>query len=311
MKRWLGITTLALVAGIWLSTEHLHEHLAITAPSGSRTAVVEGWMPRERMLALVHLLEQGGYERIYVTGTTRPFAYYLEQDQALLVDFAEPAAGELVVNASGIEGARLVLLVERDTLLNLYPSGSPTEYRCTLPPGSTSLTLASSHERRLEAATRNIFVKRLMLDGTNVHFLAANTTRSLADGARGPASPTFAEWGALSLAGAGIPTDRLVPVPASEADRGRTMANARAFAERARRDRLQAVDLISLGVHARRSQHAYQQACGAAVNVGVRSLDDPETPRNGWWKQRVGIIRVLKELAGISAVEVMDAGSMP
>lgn len=311
MKRWIGISALVLVAAIWSATEHVHDHLAITAPSGARTAVVEGWMPREHIPALVHLLEQGGYERIYVTGTMRLFAYYLEKEQALVVDFSEPADGELVVNASGIDGARLVVLNEHDTLMDVAVSSNPTEYGSILPPGSMSLTLGSLHAGQLAQGTRNIFVKELLIHGTNAHALAARTSRLMADGTRSTAAPTFAEWGASLLSGAGIPADRLVPVPATAADLGRTLANARAFADRARTDNLRAVDLISLGVHARRSQRVYQQACGAGVKVGVLSLDDPETPRKGWWKRRMGITRVLKELAGIPAAEVMDGAAMP
>lgn len=311
MKRWIGISALVLVAAIWSCAGYLHDHLAITAPSGARTAVVEGWMPREHIPALVRLLEQGGYERVYVTGTTRLFAYYLEQEQALVVDFAVPTGGALVVNASGIDGARLVVMNERDTLMDVAVNGTPTEYRCTLPPGSASLTLASVHAGQLAQGTRNIFVKEVLVHGTNAHALAGRTSRSLPDGTRSTAAPTFAEWGAWSLADAGIPADRLVPVPATANGRGRTAANAQAFAVRARTDHLRAVDLISLGVHARRSQRVYQQACGAGVRVGVLSLDDPETPRKDWWKRRMGIIRVLKELAGISAAEVMDGGAMP
>jgi hypothetical protein len=311
MKRWIGVSVLFLFAIMLLSAGYLHDLLAITAPSGARAAVVEGWMPRERIPALVQLLVQGGYERIYVTGTTRSFAYYMERGQTLQADLAEPTGGELMVNASGIDGARLVVMVERDTLMDLAVSGSPTEYRCTLPPGSASLTIASTHERQLEQGTRNIFLKEALIHGTNVHTLAARTSWVLVDGTRGPAAPTYAEWGAGLLAGAGIPAEQLVPVPAAGTDAGRTLSNARTFADRAHLDHITMVDLISLGVHARRSQRVYQQACGTGMRVGVRSLADPETPREGWWKRRLGVIRVLKELAGIPAVEVLDASSMP
>ncbi|MEZ4755815.1 MAG: hypothetical protein R2817_03185 [Flavobacteriales bacterium] len=311
MKRWIGIAALVLVAAIWWTITHLHDHLAITSPSGARTAVVEGWMPRDRMPALVQLLEEEGYDRIYVTGTTRLFAYYLEQDQALRVDFPGPTGGELLVNASGIDGSRLLLLTANDTLMDLTLSGTPTAYRGTLPKGASSLLLRSLHPRALEPGTKNLFVKELLLNGTNAHALASTCALIRADSTVLPAAPTFAEWGAWLLNEGGIPAERTVAVPATVNGIGRTLANARAFAAQAQADGLTAVDLISLGVHARRSQRVYQEACGDRVRVGVRALADPDTPREGWWRSSLGIVRVLKELVGIPATEVLEGSMAP
>lgn len=311
MKRWIGIAALVLVAAIWWTITRLHDHLAVTAPSGARTAVVEGWMPRDRMPALVQLLKEEGYDRIYVTGTTRLFAYYLEQDQALRVDFPGPTGGELLVNASGIDGSRLLLLTANDTLMDLTLSGTPTAYRGTLPKGARSLLLRSLHPRTLEPGTKNLFVKELLLNGTNAHALASTCALIRADSTVLPAAPTFAEWGAWLLNEGGIPAERTVAVPATVNGPGRTLANARAFAARAQADGLTAVDLISLGVHARRSQRVYQDACGKGVRVGVRALEDPDTPREGWWRSSLGTVRVLKELVGIPATEVLEGSLTP
>jgi hypothetical protein len=306
MKRWILLLALLLAGGLWWAVSHLHDHLAITRPSGARTAVVEGWLPRERIPDALKLLRDGGYDRIYVTGTTRLFAYYLEQDQALKVEFNGPVGGELMVNASGIDGGRLLLINEQDTLLNITVSGTPTEYRTTLPRGSGTLHVRSLHARTLEPGTKNLFIKELLLNGTNVHTLASTCTMQNADGSSTPAAPTFAEWGAWLLIEAGLARERVQPVPAAPAGAGRTLANARAFATRAKADGITTVDLISLGVHARRSQRVYQEACGNTVHVGVIALNDPDTPRDGWWKNRLGIVRVLKELVGIPASEVLE-----
>jgi hypothetical protein len=311
MKRWLVLLVLLIATGLWWTITHLHDHLAITRPSGSRTAVVEGWLPRERIPDAVQLLLRGGYDRVYVTGTTRLFAYYLEQDQAVRVEFSGPVDGELMVNASGIDGGRLVLVSEQDTLLDITVSGTPTEYRTALPRGSRTLLLRSVHARALEPRTKNLFIKELQLNGTNVHALASTCTMQKADGSSAPAAPTFAEWGAWLLVEAGIPADRAIPVPASVVGAGRTVANARAFATRAKADGITGADLFSLGVHARRSHLVYEEACGSTVRMGVIALNDPDTPPDGWWKNRLGLVRVLKELVGIPASEVLEGDSHP
>ncbi len=312
MKRrtWLIaaiVALLLLVVGAW----RVHPYLAITEASGSRTVVVEGWLPVELIPEAAAEIGRRGYDRIYTTGTLRPFAYYLDQDEALVITLNGAVRGELMVNASGIDGAQLVLIANGDTIMDQQVSGAPTELFASLTRPATRLELHSRHPRTLDSGTRNLFIKDLRINGANVHALAGEVRFLRTNGDYEPGWPTFAEAAAARLVRAGIPKERITAVPSTEVDDSKTMANAEAFATQAKKDRLDAVDVLSMGVHARRSRRTYQDACGDAVRVGVVALPDPETPAQGWWKSPLGCIRVAKELVGLPATQVLNATVEP
>lgn len=302
----LGLAIALLILGAW----RVHPYLAVTRPSGGSAVVVEGWLPMELFQSAARIIRERGYDRIYVTGTERLFAYFLEQDVSLQVILTEARSGELLVNVSGIDGGRLVILADADTLMDRYVTGQPTDLRTHLPAGTRALRLISLHDRTLDRGTRNLFIKDLRINGNNVHGLCRELRYLHADGRITGGSPTFAEWGSEQLIEAGLSPGSLVAVPAIQVSGSRTLSNARAFSERASVDGITAVDVLSLGVHARRSRRTYQEACGTGVVVGVVSLPDPATPADGWWRSPLGIVRVLKEVFGLPASEVLHAAEV-
>lgn len=112
----------------------------------------------------------------------------------------------------------------------------------------------------------------------------------------------YAERGALYLAAHGLADATIDAVPAPASAQDRTFLSAvvvREWAAR-RRLRLDAVDLLSVGVHARRSRMMFRAAFGPAVEVGVIAahpgLHDPQR----WWKTSVGAKVVLGETISLA-----------
>lgn len=107
----------------------------------------------------------------------------------------------------------------------------------------------------------------------------------------------YAERGARYLAAHGLADATIVAVPAPASAQDRTFLSAVVVREWAARERirLDAVDLLSVGVHARRSRMMFRAAFGPGVEVGViaaqPSLPDPQR----WWKTSSGAKIVLGE----------------
>ena len=127
------------------------------------------------------------------------------------------------------------------------------------------------------------------------------------DTSRAPAWPTYADASAAELHQLGISADRIVIAQATDPTVSRTLANAQGFALRARRDGVQQVDVLSLGVHARRSRKMYRKACGDDMTIGVIALRDPEAPPGEWWKSLHGWFKVVKEVAGVPVSTLFEA----
>jgi len=107
----------------------------------------------------------------------------------------------------------------------------------------------------------------------------------------------YADRGARYLAAHGLADVTIDAVPAPASTQDRTFFSAvvvRDWAAR-QRIRLDAVDLLSVGVHARRSRMMFRAAFGPGVEVGViaaqPSFHDPQR----WWKTSMGAKLVLGE----------------
>jgi len=107
----------------------------------------------------------------------------------------------------------------------------------------------------------------------------------------------FATRGALYLAAHGLADATIDAVPAPATAQDRTFLSAVVVREWAARQRirLDAVDLLSPGVHARRSRMMFRAAFGPGVEVGVIAAQPTFYEPQRWWKTSAGAKLVLGE----------------
>jgi hypothetical protein len=108
---------------------------------------------------------------------------------------------------------------------------------------------------------------------------------------------TYAERAARYLAAHGLADAKIDPVPAPPSAQDRTFLSAVVVRDWAARQqvRLDAVDLFSVGVHARRSRMMFRAAFGPPVEVGVISAQPVYYDPQHWWKTSSGAKLVLGE----------------
>ena len=96
--------------------------------------------------------------------------------------------------------------------------------------------------------------------------------------------PDYAALGAAVLKDLQVDADRIIAVPAPEVKKDRTYVSALALKNWFHRNRLQPgpLDVITLGIHARRSRMLYQTALGADIAVGVISVPDHGYDPDRW-----------------------------
>jgi uncharacterized SAM-binding protein YcdF (DUF218 family) len=58
---------------------------------------------------------------------------------------------------------------------------------------------------------------------------------------------------------------------------------------------VQAIDVVTIGSHARRSRLLFQKAMGNTVRVGVLAMDEREFDPVHWWRSSEGVREVLFE----------------
>ncbi len=292
---WLVAGPLAILACILAVA---HPYLAITRMSGGDVLVVEGWLPPEQLKQAADIARKGHYAHVYTTGSVRPSSYYLRLHEALELHLVPRQAVPLKLNVSGTTGAGFTLTADSTVLLNEQVAAQGSTYQVTVPAGAKQLRVLATNQRAMDLNENCIFIKRVVLDRKDVHrqpdsLFVADSYGHLQNG-----SPTYAHEARSRLIALGLPAEQVTAVPSWGRPDSRSWANANYFNVQAQQDGIKAFDIVTLGVHARRSMQLFQSACGDQVKVGVISLPDPLCPRRGWWRTTVGWYRMLKEIAG-------------
>lgn len=117
-----------------------------------------------------------------------------------------------------------------------------------------------------------------------------------------PAWSSYAARAAAFLRADGATTLPVIAVEAPATTQDRTYLSAVMVREWAQRAgvRLDAIDLYSAGVHARRSGLLYRLALGDAVEVGVRSAQPTEYDPRHWWNSSAGAKTTIGEALSLA-----------
>lgn len=112
---------------------------------------------------------------------------------------------------------------------------------------------------------------------------------------------TTAEVAAATLRRMGIDSTAVTPIPAADTvARDRTAASARALQRWLTQvsPAPDTIDIVTLGVHARRTRMVFQRVLGDSIRVGVIAVPDPRYDASGWWRASAGVKDVLSEVVG-------------
>ncbi len=274
-----------------------HPYFAVTQPSGGRVLVAEGWMHREGLRAAMHLFHEGGYTRLYLTGTLRPFAYHLHGGEGFTIHPNTSLQGQASFEITGLPGATWVLLGNGDTLLAGAVTLDMVRHRVTIPETTRELRFMETSGEG-PPGVPVVYVGAMEMQGRNMHDMVEDMVLHRAGGRTEPGWPTHAESARAILLVEGVPDSvmRLVP---DRATRGRTQASARTFSRLAKVEGVEHFDVATLAVHARRTWIEYTRAFGTRDGVGIIALSDPWCGRWTWWLNYYGWLQVLKEIAAL------------
>jgi hypothetical protein len=294
--RWRKLFA-ALAGAFLLVLLFAHPWFAVTRPSGGKALVAEGWMHTEGLRETAKLFGHGSYDRLYLTGTIRPFAYYLFSGDSVHVDFETAQHGLLKLGIGGLPGATWELNALGEVLLSGTVDGAVEEHTIRIPEKGLwdcSLVIRSATSPGPEVPVA--FVARFTVDEHNVHGLMSGMSINQVDGTVRQGEPTYAEQGRSALLKEGVPADRITVVPTLQVERSRTWSSARSFTSYAAANGITRFDVATLGVHARRTWRMYRKAAGTDDGVGIISLHDRWCQRWTWWTNYYGWYQMSKEL---------------
>jgi hypothetical protein len=142
------------------------------------------------------------------------------------------------------------------------------------------------------------------------HYLYLVATGGLISEKRDFERPSYAEVAAAELINAGVPVDRVIVAPTGQIERERTFVSAVAVwqALRARGMRPTALNVFTLGPHARRSRLVYEKVNAGETKVGVIGFTPPSYKLSPWWESKSRATCLLKEVVGYPFELLFNSG---
>lgn len=109
---------------------------------------------------------------------------------------------------------------------------------------------------------------------------------------------TYAELGAATLIRIGMRKDAIEAVPAPYVQQDRTYVSAVTLKKWMHQHAIgeTSINVVSMGVHARRSRLLFQKAFGEDSRVGIIAIEDRDYDPRHWWKFSKGVRTVVDEL---------------
>jgi hypothetical protein len=121
---------------------------------------------------------------------------------------------------------------------------------------------------------------------------------------------TYAELAAERLRVLGVSWERIVPVPCVGQSGDDVCASGRAVREWLEQQGMKwrAVNVVTVGTHARKTRLAYQAILGRDVVVGVVAIPNQAYEAQTWWRSSEGVKAVLEELAAYLHIRIFGCG---
>jgi hypothetical protein len=313
MRKLWYILPVLVVLGIVLFG--IQPYLQVNAPVEQGVLIVEGWIPGSQLPMVEQQFRSGYYNKIVTTGTTRPFAYYLKNGERLRIK-GIPCSGlsTFQTELTGIPGAHVAVVSGLDTLLNEAVDGTVSTHSFNAIDVIDSLMIHCYCTAPCDKVTDVVFIKSLLrsCDGSapeNMHVVTSAVDRTKFSGEVVAAARNYGQSAKAGLMDLGVQGSDIIALePLNCPFGGNTLCNAETFAHHAKQYDLSKGDLISFGVHGRRSFKNYQRKL-EGFHLGVISLTDTACTRTNWWKTAIGRRKVFKEISGLlfgASVEVKE-----
>jgi hypothetical protein len=162
--------------------------------------------------------------------------------------------------------------------------------------------LAVSHRVNGEFLIVEGWVSRSALRWAIAEFRSAPYQRMLCTG--GPRNAgdldiedTFAHAAVRRLKRLDMSPDLMEAVPSTMEKRDRTFSSALALRRWFAKNHVsaKAINIVTVGPHARRTRLLFEKALGGEVSVGIIAVEDTEYDSRHWWKYSAGVREVIGE----------------
>jgi len=118
---------------------------------------------------------------------------------------------------------------------------------------------------------------------------------------------TYADIGAKTLVSLGVASNQVQAVPAANTRKDRTYISALALRDwlAAQGPMPEALNVVSLASHSRRTRLMFQEAFGNSTRIGIIAAPEERYGPEPWWQSSMGFRTVVNELIGYAYARLL------
>ncbi len=322
----LLVLLIALTTTLFLASSFLDYN----APVNSDNIVVEGWLQaceleqiKEKCQNINELIVVGNEFQQPKNTTCRLLDYFQKQvskekpgkgmwlyaNSTLifnpeLLTFKEAGdTSQIVVRARGTKAngrfAHFNLIVNGEFYDDSFTAGETTDYIYNVKTGNTGLKTVGvrfDNDCRLRKEDRNLFILSIKVNGRQIF---ANKNTSLVTTTETRFTTGFTSKGKATLnylKALNVKAKSYRTVSFRFARENQTLAAADSFRKWIATTRLRNFNIVSGGIHSRRSLVTYEKDFGDDYNIGVINLESARYNKRNWWKSPGGWLAISDEL---------------
>lgn len=322
----LLVLLIALIATLLLASSYLD----YTAPVSSDNIVVEGWLQaceleqiKEKCRNINELIVVGNEFRQPKNSTGRLVEYFQHQmrkekpgngmwlyaNSTLifnpeLLNIQEPGDSvQIIIRARGTTAngrfAHFNLIVNGEFCCGTFTAGHLNDYVFYAYAGNAGLKTVGirfDNDCGLRKEDRNLFIHSVRINGRQI-FANKNTSlittaeTGFATGFTSKAEATLNYLRALNVKAKSYRTVSFKLIRENQ-----TLAAANSFREWVTASGLRSFNIVSAGIHSRRSFITYKKVLGDNYNIGVINLEPDRYNKGSWWRTPGGWFALVDEL---------------
>jgi hypothetical protein len=308
----IGVITMSMLFIIIVFS--IHPFLSPTRRiAHTQTLVVEGWLSDVELKEALQEFNTGGYKRMITTGGPSDPYYRVPIEGTLHIPIPDSVqlankAAPVIIEAYGsqVDGvfAHFKVYVNDSVYLGeAYTTSRLTSFRFPVDSCITSiksLHIVFDNDTYKNSQDRDLFVGLIAVNDVSISYNSGtmvyeqhwpHETRYV------KVYATYAENAAAELIRLGADRSKIVVLPAPKTPVHKTYHSAMAIKAYLKQHHITSCNVISVGVHSRRSWLSYEKALGKEYVIGIIALENHRYHPALWWQQKPIVKKVLREVA--------------
>ena len=294
----------------------LSDKLSKTSRIDANVLIVEGWLPHYAIELAYDDFKNNNYDLVITTGI-KMSGYYMVYTRGYLIFYTADRFDEtnmtgnhtIEIDAySELEGensAHFNVFVNDSIVADFYADRKMRKYAVTWNGNLAqidSVMVQFDNDKVDKAGDRNLYVKEVIID-RRIHISYQNYSEyDIGDLDRKDRFKnnfgSYAEFARNELLLMGLDSSLVLSVPGNRVRINRTLSSALAFREwlNSAGIKVNGINIVTLGTHAKRSWLTYNKILDKKYNIGIISLPDYKTRSS----RKNTVLKTLREILGIA-----------